>query len=87
MPSYLGGQSSFRDNYEIPIMKYSNRKATEDLKKRINPFKLRRLKAQVAAELPEKIYMDRACELFAENLRRLGKGERLLNLVDRALGY
>jgi len=69
MPSYLGGQSSFRDNYEIPIMKYSNRKATEDLKKRINPFKLRRLKAQVAAELPEKIYMDRACELTPEQVQ------------------
>jgi SNF2 family DNA or RNA helicase len=61
MPSYLGSQSSFRDKYEIPIMKYSSRKATEDLKKRINPFKLRRRKAQVASELPEK----RACPRFS----------------------
>ena len=32
-------------------------------------------------------YMDRACELFVENLGRFRNGERLLNLVDRALGY
>ncbi len=32
-------------------------------------------------------YMDKACELFAENLRRFNSGRPLLNLVDRALGY
>ncbi len=69
MPSYLGSQSSFRNKYEIPVMKYSNKKATEELKTRINPFKLRRLKTTVAPELPEKIYMDRACELTPEQVQ------------------
>jgi phosphoglycerate dehydrogenase-like enzyme len=32
-------------------------------------------------------YMDKACELFADNLRRFVAGQPLLNLVDRRLGY
>ncbi len=32
-------------------------------------------------------YMDAACELFADNLRRFTAGNPLLNLVDPALGY
>jgi phosphoglycerate dehydrogenase-like enzyme len=32
-------------------------------------------------------YMDKACELFADNLRRFVAGQPLLNLVDRQLGY
>jgi phosphoglycerate dehydrogenase-like enzyme len=32
-------------------------------------------------------YMDKACELFAENLRRFLAGSELLNVVDPQLGY
>jgi phosphoglycerate dehydrogenase-like enzyme len=32
-------------------------------------------------------YMDKACALFADNLRRFTAGHPLLNLVDPALGY
>ncbi len=32
-------------------------------------------------------YMDKACELFADNLRRFASGQPLLNVVDRAAGY
>jgi TATA-binding protein-associated factor len=49
-------------------VKYSDRNATEELKRRINPFKLRRLKSQVATEFPEKILMDRYCELTPEQV-------------------
>ncbi|MFZ0885072.1 MAG: DEAD/DEAH box helicase [Candidatus Acidiferrales bacterium] len=69
MPSYLGTQGSFRTRYEIPIMKKGDRSATEELKRRINPFKLRRLKSNVAAELPEKIPMERYCELTPEQVK------------------
>jgi SNF2 family DNA or RNA helicase len=69
MPSYFGGYTQFRDKYEIPIMKQGDRKATEDLKRRISPFKLRRLKSQVAKELPEKILMERYCELTPEQVQ------------------
>ncbi len=34
-----------------------------------------------------KDYMEMACALFADNLRRFEKGQPLFNLVDRALGY
>jgi len=87
MPSYLGKYAHFRDRYEIPIMKHSNRKATEELKKRINPFKLRRLKSQVAKELPEKILMERYCELTPEQVqlyKRYAQAERdkISNMPD-----
>ncbi len=85
MPSYLGAQNQFKYKYEIPIIKHANRKAIEELKKRINPFKLRRLKNQVASELPEKILMDRYCELTPEQVdlyRRFAASEqeRIRNL-------
>jgi len=32
-------------------------------------------------------YMDKACALFADNLRRYRAGQPLLNVVDRQLGY
>jgi hypothetical protein len=31
--------------------------------------------------------MDKACALFADNIRRFTAGQPLLNVVDRALGY
>ncbi len=66
MPSYLGSATQFRSNFEIPIMKEGSRTAVEALKKKIAPFKLRRLKSQVESELPEKIQLDRYCELTPE---------------------
>jgi phosphoglycerate dehydrogenase-like enzyme len=32
-------------------------------------------------------YMDKACELFAENLKRFAGNRPLLNVVDPNLGY
>ena len=32
-------------------------------------------------------YMDKACELFAENLKRFRENQPLLNLIDPTLGY
>ncbi len=69
MPSYLGSFTRFRDTFEIPIMKARSRKAAEELKKRIAPFKLRRLKSQVESELPAKIPLDRYCELTPEQVQ------------------
>lgn len=66
MPSYLGTQSHFRDQFEIPIMKRADGRAKEKLRQKVNPFKLRREKKLVASELPDKIPMDRYCELTPE---------------------
>jgi ERCC4-related helicase len=87
MPSYLGGYAKFRDRYEIPIIKQGDHKATEDLKRRISPFKLRRLKSQVAKELPEKILMERYCELTPEQVQLYkqyasAEQEKIRNLPD-----
>ena len=32
-------------------------------------------------------YNDEACAVFVENLRRLKSGRKLLNLIERSLGY
>ena len=87
MPSYLDNQSAFKRRFEVPIMKQGDKRATEELKRRINPFKMRRLKSQVATELPEKIPMERYCELTAEQVHlykkfALAEQEKIRNLPE-----
>ena len=57
MPGYLGGYEQFRDRYEIPISSAGPQceEAQARLHKRLRPFLLRRLKRNVAKDLPEKI--------------------------------
>ena len=43
------------------------------------------LTPHISGDSPD--YMGKACELFAENLRRFTSNRPLLNLVDRQLGY
>jgi superfamily II DNA or RNA helicase len=69
MPSYLGSQSNFRDQFEIPVMKRGDRAAQEKLRSKVSPFKLRREKTLVERELPPKILMDRHCELTPEQVQ------------------
>ena len=79
MPSYLGTQTHFRDQFEIPIMKRGDRGAQEKLRRRVSPFKLRREKTLVEAELPPKIPMERYCELTSEQAqlyKRFATAER-----------
>ncbi len=79
MPSYLGTQTYFRDQFEIPIMKRGDRRAQDKLRRRVSPFKLRREKTLVASELPPKIPMDRHCELTPEQAqlyKRFAMAER-----------
>lgn len=85
MPSYLGTQSHFRDQFEIPIMRVGDKKAQDKLRRRVGPFKLRREKSLVATELPAKIPMDRYCELTPEQAQMykhfaLTERERIKNL-------
>ncbi|MGH7933412.1 MAG: D-2-hydroxyacid dehydrogenase [Candidatus Binataceae bacterium] len=40
-----------------------------------------------SAARPLSAFYDRACELFAENLRRFVSGRELLNVIDRTRGY
>lgn len=55
MPGYLGRREDFRERFEVPIHNQPNSPEQQRLVRRLSPFILRRTKAQVATELPEKI--------------------------------
>lgn len=54
MPGFLGNQSHFKKNYQIPIEKEGDQLCKEQLNRRISPFIIRRTKEVVATELPPK---------------------------------
>ena len=51
-PGLLGSQERFNTRFAIPIERNNNREARKRLKKLVQPFILRRTKAQVLEELP-----------------------------------
>ncbi len=57
MPGYLGSHNSFRIRFEQPVQSASvnSHKALEHLRGKLSPFMLRRLKSEVAAEMPPKV--------------------------------
>jgi SNF2 family DNA or RNA helicase len=65
MPGYLGGHEHFRANYELPIQQggSSAEDAQRRLRKKLHPFLLRRLKKDVAKDLPPKIEKITTCQL------------------------
>ena len=63
MPGYLGTAKDFRERYEQPIAKEKNAEAQSRLARRLRPFMLRRLKKDVAADLPAKLEQVSFCEL------------------------
>ena len=54
MPGYLGTAQDFRERYELPITREKDADAQARLARRLRPFLLRRLKKEVAADLPAK---------------------------------
>ncbi len=63
MPGYLGGAQDFRERYETPLMRDKNTQVQARLARRLRPFILRRLKREVARDLPEKLEQVSFCEL------------------------
>lgn len=63
MPGYLGTQERFNRLFRTPIEKHGDTTRGEKLRKRIQPFMLRRTKDLVAKELPEKTEMIRSVPL------------------------
>ncbi|MNK41369.1 ATP-dependent helicase HepA [compost metagenome] len=59
----LGNREHFRQQYSVPIDQFNDAKRAEELQQRIKPFILRRTKAQVAQELPDKTEMVIYCEM------------------------
>lgn len=65
MPGYLGPHKLFRENYELPIAsgQAEGDAAQTRLRRKLHPFLLRRLKSEVAKDLPPKIEKLASCSL------------------------
>lgn len=66
MPGYLGTAQDFHERYELPIARARDAAAQQRLARRLRPFLLRRLKREVATELPAKLDQVSYCELTPE---------------------
>jgi superfamily II DNA or RNA helicase len=67
-PNFFGSQKSFTTKYLHPIQENNDEDALHDLKARIYPFILRRLKRDVLKDLPEKTEETAYIELDKEQL-------------------
>jgi superfamily II DNA or RNA helicase len=63
MPGYLGAAQDFRERYEQPITRDKELASQTRLGRRLRPFILRRLKREVAKDLPAKLQQVSFCEL------------------------
>ncbi|RSK49833.1 DEAD/DEAH box helicase [Hymenobacter rigui] len=68
-PGLLGTLRQFRAQYATRIDKFGDEHKARELQQKIRPFVLRRTKAQVATELPEKTEMVLYCEMPPEQRR------------------
>lgn len=55
LPGYLGGRKEFQERYEKPLLEGERGALWERLNRRVRPWMLRRKKADLLPELPEKI--------------------------------
>jgi superfamily II DNA or RNA helicase len=66
MPGYLGSAQDFHERYELPITREKSEAAQTRLARRLRPFLLRRLKKEVAPDLPARMEQVSFCELTPE---------------------
>ena len=66
MPGFLGSYAQFQRLYQHPIEKEQDDERRLALVKRISPFMLRRIKSDVATELPEKTIINEYISLTQE---------------------
>lgn len=69
MPGFFGGKAAFTRRYATPIQHHDNADALNALRRRVRPFVLRRLKDEVARELPPRQEQVLYCELGAAQRR------------------
>ena len=67
-PGYLGSEAAFRRHYALPIERYRDGAATDEFRRLIEPFVLRRVKTDptVIKDLPSKNEMKVYCTLTRE---------------------
>jgi SNF2 family DNA or RNA helicase len=93
MPHYLGEYESFRDGYEQPIAEgdRDGELAQLKLRRKLNPFLLRRIKKDVAKDLPDKITKVSYCTLTQDQQRvyntLLDEVRRTTNGLVKAKGF
>ena len=69
VPGYLGSDEYFKKNFSQAIDKNRESEAEFTLQKLIHPFKLRRAKANVLQDLPEKVEDIRHCTLSEQQIK------------------
>jgi hypothetical protein len=69
-PSLLGSARSFRERFVIPIERFRDEAAAEQLRSLTRPFILRRLKTDrtIVPDLPDKMEMNELCTLTKEQV-------------------
>ena len=82
-PNFFGSEKLFNQRYLHPIQDSGDKEALRDLKARINPFMLRRVKRDVLKDLPEKSEETAYIELEEDHLavyhRRRQEYKELIN--------
>ena len=70
-PKVLGDEAFFRQRYRLPIERYGDMSSLRDLKARVGPFILRRLKTDqsIISDLPEKVELREWVGLAPEQVK------------------
>ena len=91
MPGYLGDYESFKALYEDPIRDSADADALAKLKRKLDPFILRRLKKTVAKDLPDKIVKVSYCPMSDDAQREyaaaLASARRTAGDLVKAKGF
>ena len=93
MPHYLGEYDLFRSRYELPIAAgdRDGEIAQAKLRRKLHPFLLRRLKKDVAKDLPDKIVKVSFCQLTLDQQRvynnLLAESRRTIGDLVKAKGF
>jgi superfamily II DNA or RNA helicase len=85
MPGYLSNHKAFREHYELPISRSGpdGELAQLKLRRKLHPFLMRRLKREVAKDLPEKIQRVAHCTLSKDQYMVY---KELLETAKRKIG-
>ena len=86
-PRVLGDEGFFRQRYRLPIERYGDMSSLRDLKARVGPFILRRLKTDrsIISDLPEKVELREWVGLTAEQVKLYRKTvDESLEAITRA---
>ena len=68
-PAMFGSEQEFNRLYAVPIQQHDDKEAARELRRKIYPFVLRRLKRDVLKDLPEKIEQTLYVDMSAEQKR------------------